>query len=340
MLERPAPIIYALLGVALVGIVLALVSWGANLLTPILLAAYITALAFPEYRWLTNRGLRPMVAVLIMLVVILLGGAAIGVLLLISAQRLQTGLEPYLSNLDRTAANLQAALASQGIEMSLESALGSPGLGRVLREFLRMLVNGISDFLLALVLVAFFLVEVPRFKRLLDTALHDVPMFGEIPRVMKAAVAYFGVRTRLNLVTGIGFGVWLMLLGVDYFVLWGVLAFVLSYVPYIGLFTAMVPPAILALGEYGPARAALVIVGVVALNLLVESVLEPSYTGKKLRLSPTVVFISFFLWGWLLGPVGALLSMPITVMLMLVLDENESTRWLARVMGAEEHRSG
>ena len=70
------------------------------------------------------------------------------------------------------------------------------------------------------------------------------------------------------------------------------------------------------------------------INLLIENILEPTYTGAKLKLSPTIVFVSFFVWAWLLGPIGALLSMPITVMLMLALDQHESTRWAARIMGS------
>jgi predicted PurR-regulated permease PerM len=110
---------------------------------------------------------------------------------------------------------------------------------------------------------------------------------------------------------------------------------VLSYIPYIGLFTAMIPPAILALAEFGLLYGVLVVVGAAVINLLIENVLEPSYTGKKLSLSPSVVFVSFFIWGWLLGPIGALLSMPITVMLMLVLGRHESTQWLAKIIGRE-----
>lgn len=90
-----------------------------------------------------------------------------------------------------------------------------------------------------------------------------------------------------------------------------------------------------AVAEFGLTRGILVVVGAVVLNLLVENVLEPSYTIKKLRLSPTIVFISFFIWGWLLEPVGALLSMPITVMLMLILGQHESTIWLAKIIGRE-----
>jgi predicted PurR-regulated permease PerM len=144
------------------------------------------------------------------------------------------------------------------------------------------------------------------------------------------------VRTTLNLFTGIGFGLLLFILGVDYALLWGLLAFILSYVPYIGLFTAMIPPTILALGESGIVYAAIVVIGALIINLAIENIIEPRFTGKVLSLSPVVVIISFFFWGWLLGPTGALLSMPITVMIMLVTAEDERTQWIARIIGTQD----
>jgi predicted PurR-regulated permease PerM len=123
-----------------------------------------------------------------------------------------------------------------------------------------------------------------------------------------------------------------LILGVDYPLLWGVLAFFLSYIPYIGLLTAMIPPALLALAELGWIQALIVVIAITAMNLAVENILEPGYTGKQLQLSPTVVFFSFFFWAWLLGPAGALLSMPITVLLLLVFQRDESTRWLAQII--------
>ncbi len=123
-----------------------------------------------------------------------------------------------------------------------------------------------------------------------------------------------------------------MILGVDYPLLWGVLAFFLSYIPYIGLLTAMIPPALLALAELGWIQALIVVLAITAMNLAIENVVEPGYTGKRLQLSPTVVFFSFFFWAWLLGAAGALLSMPITVLLLLVLQRDESTVWMAQII--------
>lgn len=333
--DKIAPITFALAGVALVGIVVAIISWSAPVLTPILLGWYMTALALPGYFWLQKRGVKKGFALLILILTLLVGGVAIGLLFVVSINSLQDGLQLYLDNLDQFAATVQEAAGAAGESVNIGGLLGSEGVGKIVVSLIPALINAASNFLFGLVLVAFFLLEAPRFQKLLNTVLKDRPMLSEMPTLMKTAVAYFGIRTRLNLLTGLSFAVWLFVLGVDYAALWGLLTFVLSYIPYIGLFTAMIPPTILALAEFGLTRGILVIVGAVALNLIVENVLEPSYTGKKLKLSPSVVFVSFFVWGWLLGPVGALLSMPITVMLMLILNQHESTQWLSRIIGRE-----
>ena len=94
-------------------------------------------------------------------------------------------------------------------------------------------------------------------------------------------------------------------------------------------------PAVgLALAEHGFSRAVIVVIGVILINLAIENIIEPQLTGKTLKLSPTVVVLSFFFWAWLLGSSGALLSMPITVMIMLIMDRDEQTRWVARIMGS------
>jgi predicted PurR-regulated permease PerM len=121
---------------------------------------------------------------------------------------------------------------------------------------------------------------------------------------------------------------------VDYWPLWTLLIFFMSYVPYIGLAVALVPPCLLAFAETGIVPVIIIVVVAIIINTVVENFLAPVATGKTLRLSPTVVFISFLLWTWLLGPAGALLSMPITVLVMLVLQTSEQTQWAAEIIGS------
>jgi predicted PurR-regulated permease PerM len=335
LIDEFPPLVRTLVGLVLVGLALALISWAGTVLTPILLAWYLAALSLPGYFWLQKRGVKSGLAMLLLIAVLLIGGIAIGVLVIVSVDSLQEGLETYLGSLDDLAGELQTTLDDVGIPVNRIGWSGKEALGEIMRAFLAAILEAVKDFFFSLILVAFLLLESGRFRKLITEDLADRPFFSQMPALMKTAVTYFGIRTRLNLITGIGFALWLVLLGVDYAALWGVLTFVLSYIPYIGLFTAMIPPAILALAEFGPVHAILVVVGAVAINLLIENVMEPSYTGKRLRLSPSVVLISFFIWGWLLGPIGALLSMPITVMLLLVLNQHESTQWLAKIIGRE-----
>lgn len=242
-------------------------------------------------------------------------------------------MEAYGGLLDTQQAQLEGLLDNAGLgETQISDVLESNQFSDLMKSIAAMTVAVASDFIVSVVLTAFLLLESERFAKILQKSTAAHPVMQQMPALMKTAIAYFGIRTRLNLITGIGVTLLLLLLGVDYALLWGILAFFLSYIPYIGLAMAMIPPSLLALAEYGPWRALLVIVGITAINLTIENVLEPSYTGKRLSLSPSVVFVSFFFWAWLLGPVGAILSMPITVMLMLVLGGDERTAWMAQII--------
>jgi AI-2 transport protein TqsA len=127
---------------------------------------------------------------------------------------------------------------------------------------------------------------------------------------------------------------------VDFPLLWGILTFFLSFVPYIGLVLAVTPAVVLALAEFGVSRAVLVIVGVVVINVLAENVLSPVMMGRGLNISPTIVFLSFILWAWLLGGPGAFLALPITLFVAIMLDTFPETRWLASLMGISDADAG
>jgi predicted PurR-regulated permease PerM len=322
----------ALLGVALVGVVLVLMRLAAPVLTPILLALFLTALAAPAFRRLQRKGLRRGPALLAIVVVVVLGGLALVGLGLLAVHRLQAGLASYSDALTARMAELLAPLESAGVGQADQNLLSGLPAG-ALAAAVGAVASVLANLLFSVVLTAFLLLEAGRFGELFRSGLRDRPFLGQIPEVAGSVVRYFGVRTRLNLITGAGVAALLLLLGIDYWPLWGVVTFFLSYIPYIGLTVSMIPPVLLGFAEHGLPTALLIVVGTVAGNLLVENVLEPTMTGRALDLSPTVVFVSFFFWTWLLGPAGMLMSMPITVLLMLTLDCDERTRWAARLIG-------
>lgn len=331
-----SPINRALISLSLVGFVLMLVHLAAPVLSPVMFAFFLAALAIPPFQWLQGRGVKRGPALFLLVILLLVAGVGLLLLALVSVGHLQEGLAVYGDQLAAQMADLETALAQNGIV--LEGARGAAATfsTSLLAGFLTALANVASNALVSLVIVAFFLLEYERFLAIVRSRrVQTQPFIAQAPEVAKTAVRYFGIRTRLNFITGIGVVIICLLMGVDYALLWGVLAFFLSYIPYIGLLTAMIPPTLLALAESGLPQAVIVVVGITAINLLIENVLEPGYTGKRLKLSPTIVFLSFFFWAWMLGPVGALLSMPITVMLLLVFQRYDSTLWLARIIGRE-----
>jgi len=330
------PLTRSLISVALTGFVLMLLHLATPILTPILFAFFLGAMAMPPFNWLMARGMRRGPALILMLGFLIIGGGALVLLILISVRSLQAGLTMYSEQLVMRMNSLKTTLSQIGPGASgLDRQLASLGVTG-LNTFLGALINVASNALISLVIVAFFLFEFERFTAIMHSEqVRGVPFVGQMPEVAWTAVRYFGIRTRLNLITGAGVTLICLLVGVDYAPLWGVTAFFLSYILYIGLLAAMVPPALLALAEFGWPQALLIVIVIVGINLAIENVVEPSYTGKQLKLSPTIVFLSFFFWGWLLGPVGALLSMPITVLLLLVFQANKNTQWLARLIGNE-----
>jgi AI-2 transport protein TqsA len=170
-------------------------------------------------------------------------------------------------------------------------------------------------------------------NRLRASAGEGHPQVQRLTTVGQSVVRQFGLRAIVNLVTGAGVTVLLFVLGVDFPLLWGILTFFLSFVPYIGLVLAVAPAVVLALAEFGVSRAVIVIAGVVVINVLAENVLSPMMMGRGLNLSPTVVFLSFIIWAWLLGGPGAFLALPITLFVAVMFDTFPETRWLASIIG-------
>ncbi len=140
----------------------------------------------------------------------------------------------------------------------------------------------------------------------------------------------------INLAAGILIAVWMEILGVQFPILWGFLAFLLHYIPNIGAIIAAIPPALLALVQIGIGSALLVVTGNILIGFLIGNVIEPRLMGRRLGLSTLVVFLSLIFWGSLLGLIGAILCIPLTMALKYAFESNESTRWVSVLLGSEK----
>lgn len=240
----------------------------------------------------------------------------------------------YTTQLEIRTGEFQTLLEGLGVpSIDLQNVVEPGAIVGALGSVLSGLGSFLSDLFLILVITLFLLGEGPAMlARLRASVAEDNPQLARLTVVGRGVIRQLGLRAITNFVIGTGISVLFWLLGVDFPVLWGVLAFFLSFVPYIGLPIAATPGVILALAEFGVGRAALVILGVIVINQLAEYGLDPFLLSRGLQLSPAVVFLSFTLWAWLLGAPGAFLAIPITLLLAAMFDTFPETRWLSSLM--------
>jgi AI-2 transport protein TqsA len=324
-----------------VGLALFLIAWLSPVLAPLGLGLFLAALAAPLFTWLEERGRSAALALTLTVALVLLIGAGLVLLAISGARSLAEGLVGYSDALESRYPNVSDTTAANLVIAVLSRVLPPELLIDVLRAVSGFVLEVGQTLVFAVIVAALLLLDGQRLSRLASGGLgSENPVFREAPAIARAAVTYFGVRIRVNLITATGLLVLMLVLGIDDPLLWAVAAFFLSFVPYLGLILAMIPPTILALAESGPLAAAAFVIGGTALNLIAENLLEPTLTGRALSLSTWLVFIMFFFWVWLIGPVGALLSMPITVLVVLVLQHNERTQWVAALLTRDRGNEG
>jgi len=311
-----------LLGGAAAVVVVAGVRAVAWLVAPAMLALLVVIAISPVHRWLRDRGAPPWLATLTVVVGVYGVLAVIAVTVAASGVRLASMLPEFAR--DELVARAERAI--NGLDRGrLMGAIG--GLLGELTSLTTSLV-----FLLALLL--FLGVEVGwAHSRLADIAA-DRPNLRE-------ALEEFVCRTRRYLLVTTIFGfivavldtVALALLGIPLALLWGVLSFVTNYIPNIGFILGVAPPAVLALLQHGPRRALAVLVFYVVLNFVVQSLIQPRFTGDAAGLSTTATFLALVFWAWVLGPLGALLAVPLTVLVkVLLVDIDPAAGWAAALL--------
>ena len=203
------------------------------------------------------------------------------------------------------------------------------------------MLNGLggvmANLFLIIITVIFMLFEASSLPKKVHLALDDPEMrLNQIDRFLSSVNNYLAIKTLVSLATGVLVSTMLWAIGLDFFLLWGVLAFLLNYIPNIGSIIAAVPAMSLALLQLSPAAAGLIGLGYLAINTVMGNVVEPRYLGRGLGLSTLVVFLSLIFWGWLLGTVGMLLSVPLTMIIKIGLESSEEGRWFAVMLSGDD----
>jgi predicted PurR-regulated permease PerM len=207
-------------------------------------------------------------------------------------------------------------------------------------DMLSGLGSVMGNLFLIVITVIFMLFEAPSIPRKLHLSLDDADMrLEQIDQFLLSVNNYLAIKTLVSIATGIIVSIMLWAFGLDFPILWGVLAFLLNFIPNIGSIIAAVPAISLAILQLGPAQAGFIGLGYLTINTVMGNVVEPKYLGKGLGLSALVVFLSLIFWGWLLGTVGMLLSVPLTMILKIGLQSSAEGRWFAVLLSGDTEKS-
>src|SRR5215216_2756292 len=332
---RQPSILRVMLGLAATVVVFVGMHLAAPILNPILFAVVLALLFSPVYAWLRRRRVPTPLALVIMLVGLTVLFLAIAGIMGVSIARFSGEIGSYTGKLNDQLANIQSLTKNLGVSKAdLQKALSPSALTGAIGAVLSGVADFLSNLFLILIIVLFLLAEGPAMmNRLRASTTTDHPQVERLTVFGRSVIRQLGLRAIVNLATATGVTVLLLVLRVDFPLMWGVLAFFLSFIPWIGLPLAVAPAVVLALAEHGLTSALLVIAGVIVINIVAENALSPMLMGRGLSISPTVLFIGFIFWAWLLGGPGAFLAAPLTIFLILMLDTFPETRWLASVMG-------
>jgi AI-2 transport protein TqsA len=319
----------------------------APILTIIFFSIFVALIFTPLVRWLRRRGISGGLSVLLVILLFILIVAILGVVVAKAAFQFGAQIPTYQMNLMGFMDTLTQYIPSRYIPSQGEFSLNS-----ILRDiasftifFMTSVINGLvnagTTAGIIILTTAFLLMDVANTPEKINSELEtQSELRMRMSKFGKSLVGFIVIRAETNLVIAIAITVFLLIGRIDFAIMWGFLIFLLSYIPYIGLVIASIPPIMLALFKYGPLGAVAVIVVIVIVDGLAENVVFPSLAGKGLKLSPAFLFLALIYWSYVLGTTGVLLSVPLTIGLKIILESFEETKWIARLMGPTGEEDG
>ncbi|PLX05573.1 MAG: hypothetical protein C0598_14285 [Marinilabiliales bacterium] len=317
-------------------IVVAGLKMASNLVTIILIALFLTSISLSPFLWLRKKKIPDIIALLLVIIGIFIILYLFGFLLTSSIGGFNEKLPFYEQKLLSSWDTLYTYLFSKGLidrNFDIRNLINSLDLLSSSKTFVSTLPRIVGDPFLVFFIFIFMMLEVKSFGKKMKI-MSQKSVTG-LEKIIKNIRVYFGIKTITSLATGIIVYVALLIIGVDFALLWGLLAFMLNFIPSIGSIIAAIPAIILAFIQLGFFEG--IITGVVYLivNSLIGSIIEPPLMGRNLGLSPLIVFISLIFWGFILGPVGMLIAAPLTMILKIIFDNREQTKDLGMILGDE-----
>jgi predicted PurR-regulated permease PerM len=319
--------VFLLAGMVIVG---AGIKLAAPVLVPLLLGSLIAIVTLPLVRWLQRLGTPRVVAVTAAVITDATVVGGLGWLLTASVGQLTERLPAYGHLVTQNSGAVTEWLQGIHPQLRLPDFVDGSAVARSVAALVGDFAGFLTDLTLSMILAAFLMFDLARPK---DETRASAGTPDRVRRAVREVNKYVVIKTLVSMVTGLLIAGWLYLVGDELPVLFGVMAFVLNYIPNLGSILASIPAVALALLQGGVAQATLTAAGYLMVNVLIGNVIEPRIMGRALGLSPVVIILSVILWGWLLGPVGALMSALLTVLVKLGLSSTDDLRPFALALG-------
>lgn len=335
---RISPLITLVVILASLGVSLLALQAAREIISPVILALVLAITITPILNWFMRKGLPGWLAFALSLIIIYSIMLGLVSLISLSIQDFTASIQTYNQEIERILFNADRTLTTFGVD--IDSLIDSdriiaPDKAMTLAaDFAGELVAGLSNWGLILVTSAFFLFEATKMPEKLRNVVEESgPQVQRILRFNQDVRFFMSFSAGLGLVAAVLDVILLLVLGVDFALLWGVFAFLMGFIPNIGIFLAIIPPAMMAYVQFGVVQMIVVIVGFLLINQLINSSIRMRYLRSRLNLSALVIFLSLMLWGWVFGPIGVIVAVPIALLIQTILASRTETNWIAYLMG-------
>lgn len=320
-------------------IIIAGIMYAASMVTSLLMAFFFSIIFSQPIQWLKNKKVPQGLAITIVLVVIIALFYGFGEIIATSFSSFSQDLPVYEKNLNEMRDSVLQLLENMGMHLStieMKSMFNPSKIINLTSILLGQLGGLMGNAFTISFLALFLLLEIDSISIKIKAILEDDSGSLAYLNVIGDSIRhYLSIKTMTSLMTGIFIWISLEIIGVDYAIIWALIAFLLNYIPNIGSIIAAVPAMLFALIQLGFGGVIWTTAAFVAVNMIIGNIIEPKLMGKGLGLSTFVVFLSLIFWGFVLGTVGMFLSVPLTMAIKIMLEQNPNTKWIAIVLGTQ-----
>jgi len=320
-------------------IVLAGFKSASQIIIPFLLSLFLAIILLPAFNYLNKKAIPESLSLVVVI-------GVFGVLVALVAKLIGSSIHDFNSNINfyaqqlgtyyKSLANFALTFGVQISKDEISAMINAKQIMSFATNILQNMGSMFSNGFVVLFSVIFMLLESKHFAQKIVLIGKNSDAVAHVENITSQIKEYMFLKAIMSLLTGLVVWITLLVIGTDYAFLWALVAFMFNFIPNIGSIIAAVPAVLLTLVQLGPLSALVVTVAYMVINIVIGSIIEPKVMGRGLGLSTLVVFVSLIFWGWLWGIVGMLLSIPLTIMVKIILDDNEDTRWLSVLLGSGE----